>query len=101
MDYIESTFSYLNLAKDRLLINGAKSFEGMTAQRWVRIILIVGAYMLLRPYLLKAAANRQKAHLEKEADELGLGERPANANDLRGGSKKTTAGKEGKKGGKS
>jgi hypothetical protein len=93
MDYIESTFSYLNLAKDRLLVNSAKSFEGMTAQRWVRIILIVGAYMLLRPYLLKAAANRQKAHLDKEAEELGLGDRPPNANDLRGGKKTAGPGK--------
>ncbi|KAF2829650.1 hypothetical protein CC86DRAFT_367605 [Ophiobolus disseminans] len=83
MDYI---FDNLSIAKDRLVSNSIKSFEGMTAQRWIRVIVIVGGYMLVRPYLLKFAADRQKAQFEKEADELGLGEgRGPNANDLRGG----------------
>jgi hypothetical protein len=93
MEYVDYVFDNLNLAKDRLLTNSVKSFEGMTAQRWIRVVLIVGAYMLIRPYLLKAAANRQKAHLEKEAEELGLGDRAPNANDLRGGKKTAGPGK--------
>ena len=81
---------YIIEGKNRLVNNSIKSFEGMTAQRWIRIILIVGAYMLVRPYLLKAAANRQKAALEREQEDLGLGGSGPTANDLRGGVKKPT-----------
>ena len=71
--------------KDRLVNNSIKSFEEMTAQRWVRIIAIVGAYLLVRPYLLNAAAKKQKKQLEKEAEDLGLGKTDAfDANDFRG-----------------
>jgi hypothetical protein len=74
--------------KNRVVNNSIASFEGMTAQRWVRIVAIIGAYMLIRPYLLGAAAKRQKKQLDKEAEELGLGERSGpNANSLRGGKK--------------
>ncbi|CAO2650845.1 Nn.00g091420.m01.CDS01 [Neocucurbitaria sp. VM-36] len=72
--------------KDRLVNNSVKSFTEMTPQRWIRIIVIVGAYLLVRPYLLKAAANRQKRQLEKEAEELGLeSSAEPNANALRAG----------------
>ncbi|KAJ4368791.1 hypothetical protein N0V83_005873 [Neocucurbitaria cava] len=86
MDYI---LDNVGEWKDRLVNNSVKSFTEMTPQRWIRIIVIVGAYMLIRPYLLKAAANRQKKQLEKEAEELGLessGEPDANA--LRGAKSK-------------
>jgi hypothetical protein len=79
-------------AKDRFVTNSVKSFEGMTTQRWVRIIAIIGGYMLLRPYLLGMAAKRQKAQLDKEAEELGLADNGPNANALRGGKKKATGG---------
>lgn len=55
--------------------------------------------MLIRPYLLKAAANRQKKALEKEADELGLGAGPT-ANTLRGGKKAGAANAKNSGGGK-
>ena len=53
--------------------------------------------MLVRPYLLNAAANRQKRQLEKEAEELGL--EPSsepNANALRGGKSSKAAEEEAK-----
>jgi hypothetical protein len=89
MDYVDALFDNLNIAKDRLVTNSIASFEGMTAQRWIRI----GAYMLLRPYLLGFAAKRQKQQFEAEAEELGL-ERDAgpNANSLRGGKGKKVSG---------
>ncbi|KAH7382158.1 protein trafficking Pga2, partial [Pyrenochaeta sp. MPI-SDFR-AT-0127] len=85
MDYI---LDNVGEWKDRLVNNSVKSFTEMTPQRWIRIIVIVGAYLLIRPYLLNAAANRQKKQMEKEAEELGL-ERSTepNANDFRGGKK--------------
>lgn len=69
--------------KDRLLVNSRKSFEEMTAQRWIRIILIIGAYMLVRPYLLRGAENRQKKLRQQEAEELGL-DAGVSANTFRG-----------------
>ncbi|KAF1917101.1 trafficking PGA2-domain-containing protein [Ampelomyces quisqualis] len=94
MDYVDYVFENLNIAKDRLVTNSIASFEGMTAQRWIRIIVIIGGYMLVRPYLLGFAAKRQKAQFEAEAEELGL-ERDAgpNANSLRGGKKPSGGGK--------
>ena len=82
MDYI---LDNVGEWKDRLVNNSIKSFEEMTAQRWDRIIAIVGAYLLIRPYLLNAAAKKQKQQLEKEAEDLGLGKSEAlDANDFRG-----------------
>lgn len=94
MDYVDYVFENLNIAKDRLVTNSIASFEGMTAQRWIRIIVIIGGYMLVRPYLLGFAAKRQKAQFEAEAEELGL-ERDSgpNANSLRGGKKASGGGK--------
>jgi hypothetical protein len=94
MDYVDWAIENLGVAKDRLVDNSIKSFEGMTPQRWVRIIVIIGGYMLLRPFLLGFAAKRQKKQFEQEAEELGL-ERDAgpNANSLRGGKKAAGPGK--------
>jgi hypothetical protein len=89
MEYVDQVFNGLNIAKDRLINNSIASFEGMTTQRWIRIIAIVGGYMLIRPYLLSFAAKKQKAQFEKEAAELGLDDGEVkNANSLRGGAKK-------------
>jgi hypothetical protein len=47
--------------------------DGMNAKRWIRLIAIVGAYFLLRPYLLKFGAKVQAAEHEKSihgAEEL-------------------------------
>jgi hypothetical protein len=94
MEYVDYIFDNLNIAKDRLINNSIASVEGMTAQRWIRIIVIIGGYMLLRPYLLSFAAKKQKAQFEKDADDLGLGDDKApNANSLRGGAKKSGGGK--------
>ncbi len=82
MDYI---LDNVGVWKDRLVNNSMASFEEMTAQRWIRIILIVCAYLLVRPWLLKGAENRQKRLMAQDAADLGLdgGDGP-NANDIRG-----------------
>lgn len=88
MDYV---LDNLSVPVERLYNNTIKSFEGMTAQRWIRLVCILGGYMLLRPWLLKFAADRQKARFEKESEELGLGSGPT-ANDLRDGKAKKPMG---------
>lgn len=95
MDYI---LDNVGEWKDRFINNSIKSWEEMSAQRWVRIIAIVGAYLLIRPYLLNAAAKKQKAQLDKEAEELGLGKSDApDANDFRGKGVRVTKGEAKKK----
>ena len=81
--------------KDRLVNNSVKSWEEMSAHRWIRIVVIVGAYMLIRPYLLSHAERSRKAREVKDAQELGL-DAPTelSANDFRGG-KKTNKGEGG------
>ncbi|USP81042.1 hypothetical protein yc1106_08316 [Curvularia clavata] len=95
MDYI---LDNVGEWKNRLVNNSIKSFEEMTAQRWVRIIAIVGGYLLIRPYLLNAAAKKQKQQLDREAEELGLGKSDApDANDFRGKGVKVAKGEVKKK----
>lgn len=74
--------------KDRLVNNSVKSWEEMSAQRWIRIVVIVGAYLLIRPYLLSHAERSRKKREAKEAAELGLDpQTELSANDFRGGKK--------------
>jgi hypothetical protein len=74
--------------KDRLVNNSVKSWEEMSAQRWLRIVVIVGAYLLVRPYLLSHAERSRKKREAKEAADLGLdADTELSANDFRGGKK--------------
>lgn len=92
MDYI---LDNVGVWKDRLVNNSIQSYQEMTAQRWIRIIMIVGAYLLIRPYLLKGAEKQQKKQMQKEAEELGLGaDTEPNANSFRGGRKGAKKGAE-------
>lgn len=72
--------------KDRLVNNSIKSWEEMSAQRWIRIVVVVGAYLLIRPYLLAHAERSRKKRADKEAADLGL-DAGTTANDFRGGKK--------------
>lgn len=59
----------VGIGYDRLTTNMRKSFEGMSPEKWIRIVIIVGTYMLLRPYLLKLGGRSQMKQHEKEAAE--------------------------------
>jgi hypothetical protein len=84
--------------KNRFVNNSIKSYEEMTVQRWIRIIAIVCAYLLIRPYFVNGAAKKQKELLDKEAEELGLGRSGApDANDFRGKGVKVKKGEAQKK----
>lgn len=75
----------------RFTTNTGKSIADMSPQNWIRLIVIVGTYLLLRPYLLKLGAHIQAKQLEKEAkreEEARVARMGGmNANDLRGGRK--------------
>ncbi|KAK7515106.1 protein trafficking Pga2 [Phyllosticta citriasiana] len=65
-----------------------KTFSNLRAQDYIRLIIIIGAYALLRPYLMKLGAHMQmKQHQEAsqasvDGDQDGRG---TTAADLRGG----------------
>ncbi len=54
---------------DRFTTNISNSVSSLTAQQWIRIIVVACGYMLLRPYVLKLGARQQmKQHERDEAD---------------------------------
>jgi hypothetical protein len=60
--------------------------DDMDATRWIRLIAVVGAYFLLRPYVLKFGAKVQAAEHEKEVDARDMKKMKAkiSPNSLRG-----------------
>lgn len=59
----------VGIGYDRLTTNMRKSFDGMSPEKWIRVVIIVGTYMLLRPYLLKLGGRSQMKQHEREAAE--------------------------------
>lgn len=72
---------------ERFTRNLKASFDGMAPEKWIRLVIIVGTYMLLRPYLLKLGGKQQMKQHEKEKAEAAA-EAEAKAkmspNELRG-----------------
>ncbi|KUI52578.1 hypothetical protein VM1G_06812 [Cytospora mali] len=52
---------------ERFTRNLRGSLEGMSPEKWIRIVIVVGAYVLIRPYILKLGGKVQMAQHEKEA----------------------------------
>jgi Protein trafficking PGA2 len=48
--------------------NAVHMWDGMTLIKYIRLIAVLGAYMLLRPYLMKLGAKLQAKEHEKELD---------------------------------
>lgn len=66
--------------------NVKAGFTNMTLEKWIRLIIAVGAYALLRPYIIKLGAKQQmKAHERQEAEDAAAAATAAiSANQLRG-----------------
>ncbi|KAI2621715.1 DUF1531-domain-containing protein [Hypoxylon sp. NC1633] len=65
----DSVSQLFDLVKDRFTNNISQSFTSMTPKQWIRLVMIVGAYMLMRPYLLKMGAKFQQKQMEKQFSE--------------------------------
>ncbi|KAI0166890.1 DUF1531-domain-containing protein [Hypoxylon sp. FL1284] len=61
----DSVTQLFTLVKDRFSNNMAESFTSMTPQQWIRLVIIVGAYALVRPYIIKHGARFQERQLDK------------------------------------
>ncbi|KAI0021934.1 DUF1531-domain-containing protein [Xylariomycetidae sp. FL0641] len=82
----DSVFKLGTLLKDRVSNNLGESFNQMTAQQWIRMVIIVGAYLLLRPYIMKLGMKQQEKQMEKNFKEQEEAEQKAalSPNQLRG-----------------
>lgn len=67
--------------------NFMASFSRLKPEGWIRLVWIVGAYMLLRPYLMKLGARQQQKQHEEAAAESADTGAELHPNDLRGGKK--------------
>jgi hypothetical protein len=63
-EFIDTIFKYGNNASH----NFQSSFSNMTPRAWIRLIAIVGGYFLIRPFLLKMAANHAMKTMEEEQE---------------------------------
>lgn len=59
----------LYIAYERFTRNLKGTLQEMSPEKWIRIVIIVGTYMLVRPYLLKLGGKTQMKQHEKEAAE--------------------------------
>lgn len=63
--------------------NLSNTFNNMTMQSWIRLIVIVGGYMLLRPYMMKFVTKGAVRKMEEE-DEREKRKAQISPNELRG-----------------
>lgn len=83
----DSVAQLAELVYSRATTNLGGSFKEMTPKQWIRLVAIVGAYCLLRPYVLNMAAKHQVKQLEKEEQKAAAAEAAAaeiSPNQLRG-----------------
>ncbi|KAI1651675.1 DUF1531-domain-containing protein [Daldinia loculata] len=80
----DSISELYTLVRDRFSNNIAESFTSMTAKEWIRLVIIVGAYALLRPYIIKLGAKHQEKQLEKQFAEEEAKQAEISPNQLRG-----------------
>jgi hypothetical protein len=61
--------------------NFTGAFKDLDAKGYIRLVIIVGTYCLIRPYIIKLGGRVQRQHHEKESAESA----EISPNDLRGG----------------
>jgi hypothetical protein len=61
-DVFEALVAWLNQIQQSVI----NAFSQITLEKYIRLVLIVGAYALLRPYVLKLAGKQQTKEHEKD-----------------------------------
>lgn len=84
VDPIQFLASWLEYFYNNFTRNAIALWSDTTAKQWIRVIVIVGGYLLLRPYLEKLGAKMQGLQHEKELDPAEMGGAKMSANDIRG-----------------
>ena len=71
---------------DNFVHNTTSTYDKMAAKDYIRLVIIIGSYLLLRPHLLALGAKMQARAHEKDAVESTDAE--IHPNELRGGKSK-------------
>lgn len=67
IEHLFSSIAQLSeLLFERTSRNLTASFKSMTAQQYIRLVAIIGAYCLLRPYVLKMIGKEQAKQMEEQ-----------------------------------
>ncbi|KAJ1329051.1 Protein trafficking PGA2 [Microdochium nivale] len=61
----DSVSKLSNLLYDRTTTNVTGTFKNMTLKQYIRLVMIVGAYMLFRKYVIVHGARFQQRQMEK------------------------------------
>lgn len=68
MDVIEFIPAQLAIWGNNFVRNASGMWNDMTAKTYIRLIVIIGAYALIRPYVMKFGEKLQAKQHEKELD---------------------------------
>ncbi|KAF2404885.1 hypothetical protein EJ06DRAFT_525450 [Trichodelitschia bisporula] len=83
---LANALATLNTWGDNFTRNTSSAFANMSATGYIRLLVAICGYLLLRPYLIKLGAHLQmKYHKEEEARTEEERAAAAAANELRGG----------------
>jgi hypothetical protein len=83
----QSLTEYLSQWGSDVATNVTTSFTRISAKEWIRIIIIVGTYLLIRPHLLKLGGKAQTRAHEADAADGAAGAAEVHPNELRTGKK--------------
>ncbi|KAK3359838.1 protein trafficking Pga2 [Lasiosphaeria hispida] len=84
---MDELITLVSTLANRITANLRGSLENMSPEKWIRLVIIAGAYALLRPYIIKLGGRAQMNLHEQEAAEevLSPGKKAAiSPNELRG-----------------
>lgn len=83
---MEDLIEYIRLRAGNFQQNAYETFSRLTPEKYIRLIVLVGAYMLLRPYIMKLGSKLQTKEHEKEVDpeEMAKAKAAISPNSLRG-----------------
>ncbi|KAK0719930.1 protein trafficking Pga2 [Lasiosphaeris hirsuta] len=84
---MDELITLVSTLANRIMANLRGSLENMSPEKWIRLVIIAGAYALLRPYIIKLGGRAQMNLHEQEAAEemLPPGKKAAiSPNELRG-----------------
>ncbi|KAL2134238.1 hypothetical protein VTI74DRAFT_671 [Chaetomium olivicolor] len=82
---MESIANLATTVGDRFATNLKGTFANMTPEKFIRIVIIAGTYLLLRPYLIKLGGKAQmKAYEEEHTKAEAEAKAKMSPNELRG-----------------
>lgn len=71
---MNAIFNFFYVIYERFTRNLRGSVEGYSPEYWIRLVIVVGAYILIRPYLIKLGGKAQMNQHEREAAETAAEE---------------------------